>query len=51
VRLTDATGTISLCGRLRVASDVEDRDQDFAALVFPGRCPVCAALVTARALR
>lgn len=51
VRLTDGSGTASLCGRVLAPGDVEDRGQDFAALVFPGRCPVCAALVARHAPR
>lgn len=47
VRLNGAPHAASLCGRSRVSTDVDDRDQDFADLLFPVRCAVCAGLVAA----
>jgi hypothetical protein len=48
VQCTETAGIVSLCGRTRMPGDVDDRDQDFALLIFPARCAVCAGLMTAR---
>ena len=47
VRLDAGPKAASLCGRSRLSSDVEDRDQDFADLLAPMRCAVCAGLLAA----
>jgi len=47
VRLRGAPEAASLCGRTRVPGDVDDREQDFAELLFPVRCAVCAGMMAA----
>lgn len=46
VRVASA-GTTSLCGRLRLPADIDDRDHDFAQLAAAARCAVCAGLAAA----
>jgi hypothetical protein len=47
VRVASARGTASLCGRLFLPADIDDRDGDFAHLEASARCAVCAGLAAA----
>ena len=47
VPVASALRATSLCGRSRLPADIDDRESDFAQLVAPARCAVCAGLVAA----